>query len=163
MSRNMNLTWLWFQDSRSGFCKALGSWGFLYTNPCIDPDQELAESSGRWEHSPFDHTVVMTSSRSSSLTLKSWNTVEVPQGIMSKYVNYSMYIEILSGGKWPLFTAFWFHRNSNLKLCWMKTQIQKNENMSHTKGYISFFLSNLVFIPQLVFKLELFQQNLLWL
>lgn len=85
-------------EQQKWVCKALGSWGFLYTNPCIDPDQELAESSGRWEQSPFDHIVVMTSSRSSSLTLKSWNTVEVPQGIMAKYVNYSMYIETLRGG-----------------------------------------------------------------
>lgn len=68
--------------------------GILYTNPCIDPDQALAESSGRWEQSPFDQTVVMTSSRSSNLPLKSGNSVEVPQGIMSEYVNYSMYAEL---------------------------------------------------------------------
>lgn len=71
--------------------------GILYTNPCIDPDQALAESSGRWEQSPFDQTVVMTSSRSSNLPLKSGNSVEVPQGIMSEYVNYSMYAELLKG------------------------------------------------------------------
>lgn len=71
--------------------------GILYTNPCIDPDQALAENSGRWEQSPFDQTVVMTSSRSSNLPLKSGNSVEVPQGIMSEYVNYSMYAELLEG------------------------------------------------------------------
>lgn len=71
--------------------------GILYTNPCIDPDQALAESSGRWEQSPFDQTVVMTSSRSSNLPLKSGNSVEVPQEIMSEYVNYSMYAELLKG------------------------------------------------------------------
>lgn len=69
--------------------------GILYTNPCIDPDQALAESSRRWEQSPFDQTVVMTSSRSSNLPVKSGNSVEVPQGIMSEYVNYSMYAELL--------------------------------------------------------------------
>lgn len=71
--------------------------GILYTNPCIDPDQALAESSGRWEQKPFDQTVVMTSSRSSNLPLKSGNSVKVPQGLMSEYVNYSMYAEQLKG------------------------------------------------------------------
>ena len=80
-----------------GFLQSSRKLGILYTNPCIDPDQALAESSGRWEQSPFDQTVVMTSSRSSNLPLKSGNSVEVPQGIMSEYVNYSMYAELLKG------------------------------------------------------------------
>lgn len=78
----------------------LQSWrklGILYTNPCIDPDQALAESSGRWEQSSFDQTVVMTSSRCSNLPLKSGNSVKVPHGIMSQYVYYSMCTELFKG------------------------------------------------------------------
>lgn len=71
--------------------------GILYTNPCIDPDQALAESSGRWEHSPFDQTVVMTSSRSTNLPLKAGNSAPLPHGIMSQCVNYGMHAELFRG------------------------------------------------------------------
>lgn len=75
--------------------------GILYTNPSIDPDQAPAEGSGRWEQSPFDQTVVMTSSRSSNLPLQAGNSAALPLGIMSYSINYGMYAELFTGGFWP--------------------------------------------------------------
>lgn len=72
---------------------ALGTKGFCTLTPASIQIRELAESGGRWKPSLFDQTVVMTSSRSSNLLLKSPNTVEIPHGVLSEYVNYSVYIE----------------------------------------------------------------------
>lgn len=97
----MNLTWLHSSEWAKVGPQSGRKSGILYTNPSIDPDQAPAESSGRWEQSPFDQTVVMTSSRSSNLPLKAGNSAVLPHGIMSQCVNYAMHAELFRGGIWP--------------------------------------------------------------
>lgn len=74
----LNMTSLSEQQKWAG--NALGTKGFCTLTPASIQIRELAESGGRWKPSLFDQTVVMTSSRSSNLLLKSPNTVEIPHG-----------------------------------------------------------------------------------
>lgn len=99
--------------------------GILYTNPSIDPDQASAEGGGRWEQSPFDQTVVMTSSRSSNLPLKAGNSAALPHGITSHCVNYGMHGELLRGGFWPWQLSDTFRllkQRADLGLLWKSGQ-----------------------------------------
>lgn len=112
----MNLTWLHSSEWAKVGPQSWRKPGILYTNPSIDPDQAPAEGSGRWEQSPFDQTVVMTSSRSSNLPLKAGNSAALPHGIMSQCVNYAMHAELFRGGIWPFQLPEHFR-------CWSKQRL----------------------------------------